>query len=220
MNSTVDKFDLRKYMHFNVECIGASWNKKNESWEVRFCDLKSGNEYTRRATVFISAVGGISLPRDIKFLGMEKFNGKMFHTARWDHSYDYTGKRVAVIGNGCSAAQVVPAIARRAGYVKQYARSAQWYHERPNRQFTRFEKWCFKYVPLWERFHRLQLFLENDNLVTTYMPGEGATVKRAQVENAAKRYIYSRTPEKYHQFIVPEFPLVSSRPSILYDFCR
>jgi len=198
-------------MHFNVECISASWKKSTGYWEVGFRDLNSGNEYTRHATIFISAVGGISLPRDIKFPGMDKFNGKMFHTARWDHSYDYTGKRVAVIGNGCSAAQVVPAIAGGAGYIKQYARSAQWYHERPNRAFTGLEKWCFKYIPFWQRYHRLQLFLENDNLVTTYMPGDRATVRREQVENTAKRYIYSRTPNKYHKFIVPEFPLGCKR---------
>jgi cation diffusion facilitator CzcD-associated flavoprotein CzcO len=209
MNSTVDKFDLRKHMNFNVECISASWNKGAGYWEIRFRDLNSGIEYTRHAAIFISAVGGISFPRDVKFQGMDKFKGKMFHTARWDHGYDYTNKRVAIIGNGCSAAQVVPAIAGRAGHVKQYARSAQWYHERPNRAFTGFEKWLFKYIPFWQRYHRLQLFLENDDLVTTYMPGKGAAVKREQVENAAKRYIYSQTPNKYHHFIVPEFPLVS-----------
>lgn len=210
MNSTVDKFDLRKHMHFKVECTGAFWNKSTGYWEVRFRDLTSGKEYTRHAAIFISAVGGISLPRDVKFPGMDKFKGAMFHTAKWDHSYDYTGKRVAVIGNGCSAAQVVPAIAGRAGYVKQYARSAQWYHERPNRAFTGFEKWCFKYIPLWQRYLRLQLFLDNDNLVKTYIPGDDAAVKREKVESDAKRYIYSRTPDKYHEFIVPEFPLVSS----------
>lgn len=196
-------------MNFNVECISASWNKGAGYWEIRFRDLNSGIEYTRHAAIFISAVGGISFPRDVKFQGMDKFKGKMFHTARWDHGYDYTNKRVAIIGNGCSAAQVVPAIAGRAGHVKQYARSAQWYHERPNRAFTGFEKWLFKYIPFWQRYHRLQLFLENDDLVTTYMPGKGAAVKREQVENAAKRYIYSQTPNKYHHFIVPEFPLVS-----------
>lgn len=207
MEDTANKFDLRKHMHFSIECLGASWNGDTRKWDVRFHDLRTKIQFVRSATVLISAVGGISYPRDVKFKGMEKFNGAMFHTARWDHSFDYRDKRIAVIGNGCSAAQVVPAIVKDAAYVKQYARSPQWYHERPNRPFTAFEKWCFKYVPLWERWNRLKLFLENDDLVATYMPGPLASAKREKVEEHAKEYIYSRTPKKYHDFIVPDFPL-------------
>ncbi|KAL5439201.1 hypothetical protein PMIN07_007243 [Paraphaeosphaeria minitans] len=116
--------------------------------------------------------------------------------------YEYKGKKMAVIGNGCSAAQVVPTVKKEAASVTQYAISAQWYHERPNSYFTRLEKMAFKYLPLWERWKRLQLFLENDELVTTYMPGVGAARKRERVETHAKEYIFSRTPEKYHNFIV------------------
>lgn len=210
MESTVDKFDLRKHMHFGIECISASWNKQGY-WDVRLRDTKTGIEYLRTATVFISAVGGISKPRDTKFPGMEKFNGEIFHTARWNHNYDYSGKRLAVIGNGCSAAQVVPAVSQRAALVKQYARSAQWYHERPNRSFTPFEKWCFRNIPLWQRYLRLRLFLMSDGLVATYMPGPAAEKLRAKTEENARQYIYSQAPSKYHQFLVPDFPLGCKR---------
>jgi cation diffusion facilitator CzcD-associated flavoprotein CzcO len=207
LESTVDKFDLRKHMHFNVECTRASWSETQKQWEVTFRDLQTDIEYTRCAQAMVSAVGGISYPRDIKFPGMEKFQGEMFHTARWNHKFNYKGKRLAVIGNGCSAAQVVPSVAKEAALVVQYARSAQWYHERPNRNFTAFEKWCFKYIPLWERYLRLRLFLANDSLVATYMPGPTASKIRAKVEEHAKSYILEQSPKKYHKFIVPDFPL-------------
>ena len=119
MNDTVDKFDLRKHMMLGIECTGASWNTKESHWDVRFRDLESGLEYSRHAAILISAVGGISFPRDVKFQGMEKFKGDMFHTAKWNHGYDYSGKRMAIIGNGCSAAQVVPNVIGKAAYVKQ-----------------------------------------------------------------------------------------------------
>jgi thioredoxin reductase len=119
MNATVDKFDLRSHMNFGVECLGAEW--KNLQWEVKFLDTKTGNRFVRTTTVLISAVGGISYPRDIKFDGMERFKGAIFHSARWNHKVDYTGKRMAVIGNGCSAAQIVPKVAEKATLVKQYA---------------------------------------------------------------------------------------------------
>ncbi|RAR10294.1 monooxygenase [Stemphylium lycopersici] len=211
IESTVDKFDLRKHMCFSVECLGASWNSATAKWDVKFRDQKTKIEFVRSASVFISAVGGISYPRDVKFPGMDNFQGAMFHTARWDHSYDYKGKRMAVIGNGCSAAQVVPAVIKDVTSVTQYARSRQWYHERPNRYFTKAETWAFRYIPFWERWKRLQLFIENDDLVATYMPGVKASIKRAAVEDSAKKYIYSRAPKKYHDYLVPDFPLGCKR---------
>ncbi|KAF9886168.1 hypothetical protein FE257_011993 [Aspergillus nanangensis] len=198
-------------MQFGVECVSATWNDQTSQWEVRFRDTQTKLEYTRRAPIFISAVGGISKPRDIKFPGLEKFTGKVFHTARWDHQFDHRGKRLAVIGNGCSAAQVVPAIAKDASFVKQFARSAQWYHERPNRSFTALEKWCFRYIPLWQRYLRLRLFLTNDGLVATYMPGPKAEQLRAKAEQNACEYIYAQAPRKYHKVLVPDFPLGCKR---------
>ena len=206
MEATVDKFNLRKHMQFAVECLSASWNDQG-FWEVRLRDTKAQYEYTKTATVFISAVGGISKPRQVTFSGMEKFQGEIFHTAEWNHEFDYRGKRLAVIGNGCSAAQVVPAISKEAGSVMQYARSAQWYHERPNRSFTAFEKWCLRNIPLWQRYLRLQIFLASDGLVATYMPGPAAEKLRLNAERQARQYVYKTAPKKYHKFLVPDFPL-------------
>lgn len=216
MEDTVEKFDLRKHMQFGIECVSATWDENSSKWNVIFHDMRTDVEYTRSADVLVSAVGGISHPREIKFPGMEKFQGDMFHTARWNHKVEYKNKRVAVIGNGCSAAQVVPALVKDAAFVKQYARSAQWYHERPNKSFTPFQKWCLKYVPLWERYLRLRLFLANDELVTTYMPGPAAAKTRALVEKHAKQYIYSQAPSKYHRDLVPDFPL-GEFPLIWFD---
>jgi cation diffusion facilitator CzcD-associated flavoprotein CzcO len=125
MNDTVDKFGLREHFCFNVECIGAKWNP-DKYWEVRFRDTSTNAVFTRCATVVISAVGAISYPKLVQFKGLETYTGRIFHTASWDHSYDYEGKRMAVIGNGCSAAQVVPNVVHNVAYLKQYARGAQW----------------------------------------------------------------------------------------------
>ncbi|PVH77662.1 monooxygenase [Cadophora sp. DSE1049] len=210
MESTVDKFNLRPHVNFHTECLGANWNSQKQKWEVHFRD-GTNKEFIKEASIFISAVGGISEPRNIKFPGLEKFQGRQFHTARWDHTYNYQGKRMAVIGNGCSAAQVVPSVVKSVKSITQYARSPQWYHERPNREFSILEKMCFRYIPFWQRFHRLQLFRTNDALVDTYMPGEKAAAKRAATEEAAKNYIYRTAPQKYHRFLVPSFPLGCKR---------
>lgn len=146
---------------------------------------------------------------------MEHYKGKVFHTAEWDHSFDWQGKRVAVIGNGCSAAQVVPSIAPDVKKLTQYARSPQWYHERPNKTFSPLEKFCFRYLPFWQRYHRLDLFLKTDELASVYGPLESQVRKRRAIEDAATEYIKKEAPEKYHSFIIPDFPLGCKRR--IYD---
>ncbi|CAM1510976.1 Fc.00g084890.m01.CDS01 [Cosmosporella sp. VM-42] len=211
MEDTVDKFDLRRHVHSSVECVGAKWLNDEAKWEVHLKDLATGIEYLRKASVFVSAVGAISFPRDVKFPGMESFKGAMFHTARWDHSVSYKGKRVAVIGNGCSAAQVVPAVAKEAAFVKQYARSGQWFHARPNRNYTELEKFLFRWVPLWQRLLRLKIFLDADEETTTYFPTPKGMKVRAAVEEESKQYIRSKVPQKYTKSIIPTFPLGCKR---------
>ncbi|GME50676.1 uncharacterized protein BCR38DRAFT_363903 [Neofusicoccum parvum] len=142
---------------------------------------------------------------------METFKGRIFHTAEWDHSFDPTGKKIALVGNGASAAQVVPSIAPSVKKLTQYARSAQWYHERPNRTFSALEKFCFRWIPLWQRYHRLKLFLQTDQIAAVYGPDPGQIKMRRAVEASAREYIYREAPQRYHSFIVPDFPLGCKR---------
>lgn len=123
IESTVDKFQLRHHFRFGKECLGAEW--KDNGWNVVFRDVASGRESIERCAILLSAVGGFQQLRDARFPGIEKFKGEVFHTAQWNHSFDYTDKRIAVVGNGCSAAQVVPSIAPRVAKLTQYARSPQ-----------------------------------------------------------------------------------------------
>lgn len=146
---------------------------------------------------------------------MEDYKGKVFHTARWDHSFDWSNKRVAVIGNGCSAAQVVPSIAPGVKKLTQYARSPQWYHPRPNERFTSLQKFCFRYVPLWQRYYRLKIFQDTDQLASIYDSDESQVQGRIAAEAEATKYILGEAPEKYHSFIVPKFPLGCKRR--IYD---
>ncbi|RDW76948.1 hypothetical protein BP6252_05001 [Coleophoma cylindrospora] len=210
MEATVDKFNLRPHMQFGISCLGAKWVSKTNKWDVYLQDM-TGRKFTQQAEIFVSAVGGISEPRNIKFPGMDKFNGPIFHTARWDHTYDYTGKRMAIIGNGCSAAQVVPSVVHDVKYLKQFARSPQWYHERPNREFSNFEKFCFQYIPLWQRYQRYSLFKSSDALVDTYMPGERSRKIRKATEEGAIKYIRETAPAKYLDMLIPKFPLGCKR---------
>jgi cation diffusion facilitator CzcD-associated flavoprotein CzcO len=93
--------------------------EETRQWRVTFLDTTTKQQFTRDADMLLTAVGGFSEPRRVKFPGMDRFQGPVFHTAEWDHSYNYSGKRMAVIGNGCSAAQVVPNVANSVSKLTQ-----------------------------------------------------------------------------------------------------
>jgi cation diffusion facilitator CzcD-associated flavoprotein CzcO len=211
LNNVVDKFGLRGFFELQVECLGAVWKEDEQLWEVSLKNLVTNVQFKRKANIFVSAVGGISAPREIDLPGKETFTGKSWHSARWDHSYDYTGKRLAVIGSGCSACQIVPKVAEKASFVKQYSRSAQWYHERPNKSTTPISRALCRYVPLYQRYLRFRLFASFESMTLTYGSGEKAAKERQKVEAEARKYTLSKTPEKYHNFIIPDFPLGCKR---------
>jgi hypothetical protein len=73
--------------------------------------------------------------------GQERFQGKTFHTNNWDHTYDYRGKRVAIVGSGASAAQVIPAIAPDVEHLHVFQRTPHWVLPRADRSFGRFQRW-------------------------------------------------------------------------------
>ncbi|KAJ0108808.1 Monooxygenase protein [Diaporthe amygdali] len=180
IEDTVDKFHLRPHINTFVECVGAAWDSESAQWIVQMKDLKTGINFTRRSTRFVSAVGGISFPRDVHFEGMEDFKGPMFHTARWRHDVDYTGKRV-------------------------YARSPQWYHERPNHQSSPLEKAAFRYLPILMRLRRWNIFWSIDKQSYAYRGTEDGTKQRLKEAQHARNYIYKKAPEKYHDILVPDF---------------
>lgn len=92
---------------------------------VREVSQKSYTHYVSK--LFILAVGGLSHPKQVTISGQEQFQGSMFHSQRWDHSIDLDGKDVVVVGNGCTATQIVPALVQRGvKSLTQFASSKQW----------------------------------------------------------------------------------------------
>jgi 4-hydroxyacetophenone monooxygenase len=109
-----EAFDLRRFIRFGTHVESATWSEAEGRWavEIRSAD---GHEHTLRANAVISAVGQLNRPLFPDIEGRDSFEGPSFHSARWDHELDLTGKRVAVIGTGASAVQFIPEIAPRAG---------------------------------------------------------------------------------------------------------
>ncbi len=117
----VEKYDLRRHMRLNVAIESAVFEERGGVWTLT---TSEGDPFTARAV--ISGVGGLVDPSYPDITGIESFRGERIHTARWNHDYDLAGKRVAVIGTGASAIQVIPAIAPSVGKLSVFQRTAAW----------------------------------------------------------------------------------------------
>jgi 4-hydroxyacetophenone monooxygenase len=120
-----DRHGLRQCTRFNTAVRRIVWDDASQKWNVELRGPGGDAEHVV-ASVVISAVGALNNPLIPGIPGLETFPGPVFHTAQWPGDVDVRGKRVAVVGNGASAMQVVPAIAEQVGHLAIFARSKQW----------------------------------------------------------------------------------------------
>ena len=122
LNHVADKFDLRKYMQFNCKVEAAEFDEAQDLWRLRIDD---GRELTCRFVIM--AVGLLSAPTLPRFAGMDSFRGRSFHTFHWPHQpVEMAGKKVAVIGTGATAIQVIGEIADKVGELTVFQRRPNW----------------------------------------------------------------------------------------------
>ncbi|MFD4291973.1 flavin-containing monooxygenase [Rhodococcus sp. NPDC058505] len=144
---------------FNCDVRTAHWNADRARWVVET------SQGTFVAKIVVSAVGALCEPSLPNIKGIEGFEGEIFHSAQWNHDVDLTGKRVAVIGTGASAIQIVPQLAARTAQLDVYQRTAPWILPRADRQYTRVEKLAFKYLPGFQKLSRLGIYLMRESQV-------------------------------------------------------
>ena len=147
-----DRLDVRRKVRTDVSIVSAVWREDAAVWRVRAADGR-----TFEAPVLVSAVGMFNTPQIPAIEGREDFAGASFHSARWDHDHDLAGRRVAVVGTGASAIQVVPAIAGTAAHVDVYQRTAPWILPRKDQPYSDEQKRLFAADPAAAARHRREL---------------------------------------------------------------
>lgn len=155
------------HIRFGTEVTSAVWDERTAQWRVTVCPAgadgaaatRPGDSEEILADAVISAVGQLNRPAWPDITGLEDFTGAVFHSARWDHSVDLSGKRVAVVGTGASAMQIVPAIAGTPAHTTVFQRSAQWAVPNGNylRQVGDGVKLLMEQVPWYAAWYRLRL---------------------------------------------------------------
>lgn len=123
-----DRYVLRDNIHLGESVTTAQWNESSKSWQ-----LETDKGRTLEADVLIGALGQLNRPQWPEIKGRNHFAGPSMHSARWDHSVDFAGKRVGVIGSAASAVQIVPELAKTASHVSVFQRSPNWLLPRNDR---------------------------------------------------------------------------------------
>ncbi|MCX4726024.1 NAD(P)/FAD-dependent oxidoreductase [Streptomyces sp. NBC_01306] len=141
LENVADTFGLRPHIRLDHEVRKMRWDSGELRWEIETA------QGTLTADVVVSATGPLSDPKLPDVPGLDSFEGKVFHSAQWDHGYDLRGKRVAMIGTGASAIQIVPAIQPEAGRLTLFQRTPPWVMPRMDRAISGAERWLHGKVP-------------------------------------------------------------------------
>ncbi|WP_345672223.1 flavin-containing monooxygenase [Streptomyces similanensis] len=148
LEHVADTFRLRPHLRLNSEVKKMTWDTELLRWDIE----TTGGDYS--ADVVVSATGPLSDPKVPDIPGLDTFPGKVFHSARWDHDYDLAGKRVAMIGTGASAIQIVPAIQPEVGRLTLFQRTPAWVMPRIDRPISGVERALHRALPLTTQLRR------------------------------------------------------------------
>ena len=175
--------------------------------------------------VVIFACGQLNEPQRPMIEGLDGFAGTMFHSARWDHGCDLRGKRVAVIGNGASAAQFVPEVAQEVASLAVFQRTPSWIVPRRDLPYSPRRKWAFRRIPGVESLHRLGIFWFNEKGFLAFRPGQRwwgliqGSDRARQWEQVALRHLERQVPDpELRERLTPRYGIGCKRVLLSNDW--
>ncbi|KAG7091914.1 hypothetical protein E1B28_008309 [Marasmius oreades] len=242
LRNLVDKYDLKPHIVFNTQVVSAVWNQKDSTYTITTKAApkhdaskvlqraqiheqleKEHHQTVSEAEVLVSALGILEVTRYPDILGLGEFGGDMFHSGSWNHGIVLKGKRVAVVGNGTSGAQIVPAISEDPSVnVVNICRTPVWYFPLADHAYGTFAKWIFREIPLCLWLYRCYHFLISELLYLMVFLDAGF---RPLLRMVMLLYMKSQAPKEYHESIVPKYipgckRLVMDRPQFLKSLHR
>lgn len=209
--ATAERHGVLPFIRCNAEVACAEYDEPAQLWRLT---LKSGEAVSARALV--AGAGILHVPFTPQIEGAESFAGKTMHTANWDDGYDPTGKRVAVIGTGASAVQLVPAIAGKVAHLDLYQRTPGWVIPRQDYAFEDKAKTRFARFPWLQRMFRSFIYWRAEMLAIGFTRQPKMVAK---FQKLAESYLAHAVPDPaLRARLTPDFPLGCKRVLISDDF--
>jgi 4-hydroxyacetophenone monooxygenase len=218
-----DKFELRGDIVFNTEVHSLTWDDEAAMWEVRATGPEG--ERTLRSNAVITGVGFLNRPNMPTIEGMADFQGPSWHTARWPEKTDLRGKRIAVIGTGCTGYQLIPELAREASHVTVFQRTPQWLFPVPGYLSLSPQQllWLDRNLPCHTNFMRFRAFYAaGPDLAKMFDidpnfkdPHACSEVNKAARERAIAFLESKLKDPKLVETMTPTHPVWSARPVVV-----
>lgn len=205
------RYRLEPHLRLNTEIVSARW--ADDAWQLT---TATGEQHV--FDIVISAIGLFTRPVMPELIEEERFTGTLMHTARWDHTVDLTGKRVAVLGTGSTAAQLVPEVAKVAEKVYSVQRSPTWILPKPDRPYTDREKWVFRHVPLAKKIYRARLWLRSESNISVIEHGSDKTQEFKGV--ALKVLEAAVADDELRRKLTPDHPFGCKRLVFATDYLQ
>lgn len=216
-----DKYDLRRHMHFGVSVDGARWDEDEAHWVVTSRPVDTGAGPTiRTARYLMTATGFLSQPRLPDIDGVQDFAGTVIHTAQWDDGVDLEGKRIAVIGTGATAVQLIPQIARKAAALTVYQRTPIWVTPKNDFPIPKPVQALFAAQPWTQRLARAanSAWLEG-MMVTAVLHYKQAKILNAGAAALAKGHLRRQVKDpETRRKLTPDYSFGCKRPTFSNDY--
>ncbi|WP_277962534.1 flavin-containing monooxygenase [Pseudomonas sp. RIT-To-2] len=212
---------LYEHIQFNTEVTDAHWDEASQRWQLR-C-LGAQGEIRVESNLVVFAVGQLNRPLIPAIPGIDSFKGQAFHSAQWNHDVDWSGKRVAVIGTGASAAQFIPQLAKTAAQVKVFARTTNWLLPTPDLhdKVPASSKWLHDHLPNYSLWHRAAVampnivgFLEDVVVDPDYPPTEVAvSARNDQLRQQISAWMEPQIADRpdLRDVVIPDSPVGGKR---------
>lgn len=202
LRDVVERFDLRRRLVLNCEVREMRWDSSGNRWNL---ETELG---PRTAAHVVVATGALAEPVVPDLPGLQNFKGARFHSARWDHTFDVAGKRVAVVGTGASAIQFVPAIQPEVDQLTVFQRTPPWIMPRHDNEIPPRMRALFRTWPGLQRLARARIYLQFEWMILAFQhPKLMGLVERM----ARKRLEEQVTDPELRKKLTPTFSLGCKR---------
>ncbi len=210
LERVTDEYGLRPRLHLGTDLESGVWDDEAMLWRLHT------NRGELTADILVSGCGGLVEPALPQVPGIERFTGPAFHSARWDHSVDLSGKRVAVVGTGASAIQFVPAIQPEVAHLTVFQRTPPWIVPRPDRPITDRERALFRRLPAAQRAARAAVYwLREFNLLSFTRGG----ALRNLAEKQARKNLEDNVPDpELRAKLTPDYAIGCKRVLLSDDY--
>ena len=212
-----DQAELERYTHHIIDRHGLrlktrlNSNVTNVVWEDRMCSwivsTETGVDY--QCQFLINAIGPLSTPKVPILKGQNVFRGETFHTNAWNHGFDYKNKRVAVIGSGASAAQIIPELAKEVKLLHVFQRTPHWVVPRNDKRFSRFQRRLLRNRAVY-RIFRTYLYWKSECLFVGFKYSRWVLAYLAQ--RRAQRHLATQVKDSdLRSRLTPDFTIGCKR---------